>query len=178
MRISPWLKLLLAGAFIGLPSFVRAQAVTLSVQVAIDKASSQRMSYANQGLFFVKARVSNTGADDANIVTWTQSGWSWVSDNPAVVPNIAALQNASTATTLKPGDVYTYEVDLLCSSQTEGPITFRLGFVPDAKLPVSTTVPGIAKSNRVIWSNAVTLRHGCPTIHSSGRKPATRARAG
>lgn len=171
MRNSLRLKLLsLAGtSLIGLPCLGYAKVAPLSVHITIDKASLEDVAFTSHGLFFVKIRIKNLGNTKIKLVTWTQSGWSWVSSTSEVAPNIVALENVPTTTMLRPDRQYSYEVDLLCSSPAGKSITFKLGFVPDAELPVSTAVPGIAKSKRVTWSNAVTLHRGCPTNRPSGR---------
>jgi hypothetical protein len=180
MRSLPRLKLLclVVVLFPGLPARAKAKPATLIVHIAIDKSSLADAVFTSRGLFFVKARIKNVGSNPVQIVTWTQSGWSWVSSNKFVIPNINALKNYPTKTMLKAGEVYSYGADLFCYSRNDKPITFKLGFVPDAKLPVSTAVPGIAQSNRVIWSNAVTLHRRCPTFRATGRQPATRVGAG
>ena len=137
------------------------------VEIAI-KADSLRNDLYHQHGMFQRDAKSHTGDADQTVVVWTQSGWSWLSDNPAIFPEIAAPQNVTFRVNLKPcrgaqeacGD----GLDLHKST----PVTFRLGFYPKAELPISGQ-PNLAGTHHdeITWNNvgatnrrtAMQLRH-------------------
>lgn len=118
------------------------------------KASvSQSPLYRANVRFDVDVTIRNRSAVDQVITVWTQFGWSWISDNPAVEPDISAIQNVPTKIILKPQQAFSGSFEVV-STQPRGPITFRLGFVPNASKPESTAA---APPLNVTWSNTVTV---------------------
>lgn len=108
-------------------------------------------------LFTEAGTLRNISNKKISIIVWTQYGWSWVSDNPAVSPGIEALNNFPRTVTLGPGQEYRADVEMHADMRIHKPVRFHLGFVPNADRPVSL-IPGIKKHKDVIWSNPVILR--------------------
>lgn len=129
-----------------------------SVEVSFRQDSLKTEFFRKTGIFFVDTKIKNISNQNQNIIIWTQQGWSWVSDNPAVAPGIEALKNYPVNITLKPGEEYNGGVEMWLNSRRQmGPVTFRQGFVPRAGVPISANPKLIEKSGGVFWSNAVTL---------------------
>lgn len=129
----------------------------LSVHIAVRQASCKSEAYQHTGGIWVQTKVSNNGTRSRAITEWSQAGWSWVSDNPAVTPDISAAQNFPITVRLTPGWAYRSRVLVHCDQRSRRPLRFRLGFVPRARRPASG-IPGIRKTRDIIWSNPVTLR--------------------
>jgi len=143
-------------------AFVRAQQTgnqrpPFSIQLSIDKDYPlQEEMFRRNGYFRVDANITNVSGEEQTIIVWTQPGWSWVSDNPAVQPDTAALKNYPVTHVLQPGKVYSEGVGLWLSPRTQKPVTFRLGFFARPELPVSER-PDAVPQDQLSWSNAVTL---------------------
>lgn len=129
---------------------------SLSVHVSIVRDGTKDKSFMKSGTFWVETSVKNSGSKDENITVWTQPGWSWVTDNPAVAPDIEATKNIQTTVTLAPGKAYESRVQMHLVARAKKPIKFRLGFVPNTDRPVST-LPANEKPEKVIWSNPLFL---------------------
>jgi hypothetical protein len=159
-RTSVWvlriLSLILYYLVVFAPALARCETVPFKVGIAIDVDSLNAASYKTQGVFFVKYTIRNIGSSDRKITVWTQHGWSWLSSSPDVSPGIEALQNISSRGTLHPGEAYESSVEMWIDPRGKRPVTFRLGFYPDATRPVSKK-KGAELSKAVSWSNDVTL---------------------
>lgn len=138
------------------PASARSDTASFRVQVSIDADSLNAAPYKIRGVFFVKYTITNISVDDQNITVWTQHGWSWLSSSPEVSPGIEALQNISSRGTLHPREIYQSSVEMWTDPRGKRPVTFRLGFYPDATRPVST-MKGTDLGKAVSWSNEVTL---------------------
>ncbi len=128
------------------------------IEISVNQDSLKSDLYKKWGEFLVATKIRNISDADQEIVVWTQQGWSWISDNPNIVPGTEAAQNADTKIELKPGQEYAGAVELFCDPNKDRPLTFRLGFTPKAELPVSDQ-PGFgsAQAKLILWSNAVAL---------------------
>src|SRR5258708_2426943 len=133
------------------PASGRCEAASFTVRIAIDADSLNAAPYKTRGVFFVKTTIRNTSSTDRKITVWTQHGWSWLSSSPDVSPGIEALQNISSRGTLHPGETYESSVEMWIDPRGKGPVTFRLGFYPDATRPVSK-MKGADLSKAVSWS--------------------------
>jgi len=127
------------------------------VEIAIKADSLRNDLYHQHGLFQVDAK-SHTGEADQTVVVWTQSGWSWLSDNPAIFPEIAAQQNVTFRVNLKPAEVHREPVEMGFGLRKSTPVTFRLGFCPKAESPISGQ-PNLAGTHHdeITWSNVGTI---------------------
>ena len=63
------------------------------IEVSVNQDSLKTEMYSKWGEFFVDTKIKNISDAEQEIEVWTQKGWSWVSDNPDVVPGTEALQN-------------------------------------------------------------------------------------
>ena len=106
------------------------------VEITIKADSLRNDLYHQHGMFQVDAK-SHIGDADQTVVAWTQSGWSWLSDNPAIFPGIAAQQNFTFRVNLKPAEVHKEPVEMGFGLHKSTPDTFRLGFCPKAESPLS-----------------------------------------
>ncbi len=138
------------------PASGRCETGAFRVQISIDADSLNAAPYKKRGVFFVKTTITDTSSSDRKITVWTQHGWSWLSSSPDVSPGIEALQNISSRGTLHPGEAYESSVEMWIDPRGKRPVTFRLGFYPDATRPVSK-MKGADLSKAVSWSNEVTL---------------------
>lgn len=131
---------------------------TFEITASISPDSLKSYQYKRDGIFWVDTRIRNLTNKDQQIVVWSQSGWSWISDNHEIVPAIAAQQNVSRTVVIKPGQTYDLSVDVVGSPRTSKPITFRLGFYAKANLPFSGQ-PNFAKlhESEITWSNPLKL---------------------
>ncbi len=126
----------------------------LQVEIAVHEGSLDGEFYKSHGIFFVDTKVTNISHHALEIITWTQYGWSWISNNPQVHPGIEALANVRSSVILKPGQSYARPVEMFSGSYR--PVTFRLGFAPNAERPLSGQ-PNVGESEEIFWSNPVTL---------------------
>ncbi len=133
-----------------------AQTQPLSISIGFIAQSLSSPDYTSRGVFFVNTSVKNESDSDQKITVWTQAGWSWLSDNPHVMPGIEALKNAPATITIKPHTSYDSAAEIFIDKSTKLPITFRLGFYPNASVPVSGMIVK-PPANQIIWSNPVTL---------------------
>ena len=148
-----------------IPLSGRCETAPFEVKIAIDADSLNAAAYKTRGVFWVKTTIRNISSSDRKITTWTQSGWSWLSSSPDVMPGTEAAQNFSSRATLHPGETYESAVEMWIDPRGKRPVTFRLGFYPDATRPVSRlpdATPRESKlkadiSKAVSWSNEVTL---------------------
>jgi len=131
-------------------------APAFQVEIAINEPSVKTDFYKKMGEFFVDTHVTNISDSTQSITVWTQPGWSWVSDTPSITPGTEALKNVPSFVTLKPGQDYKSGAEMFADLHAKRPVTFRLGFVPNTKLPASG-IPGREKDKDIIWSNPVTL---------------------
>ena len=143
------------------PYFASAQQSThqnhpFAVELSIVTASLHKELFSRNGGFLVDAKITNISGEDQTITQWSQPGWSWLSDNPVISPDISALQNFPSTLVLKSSEVYRTRVWLYFYPRSQGPVSFRLGFFPRAKFPVSGR-PNEVPRDQVSWSNAVTL---------------------
>lgn len=128
------------------------------IEVSVNQDSLKTEMYSKWGEFFVDTKIKNISDAEQEIEVWTQKGWSWVSDNPDVVPGTEALQNVPAKIALKPGQEYAGAVEMFCDPNKERPLTFRMGFTPQADRPVSGQAGfGSAEANVIWWSNAAAL---------------------
>jgi hypothetical protein len=116
-----------------------------------------RRPFKTRGVFFVKYTIRNISGSDLKITVWTQHGWSWLSSSPDVCPGIEALQNISSRGTPHPDEAYESSVEMWIDPRGRRPVTFRLGFYPDATRLVSKMKDADLSSKAVSWSNDVTL---------------------
>lgn len=130
---------------------------SLSVNISIDNQSSNDDFRKESRSFLINAAVKNTSDHDITLVIWTAAGWSWVSDNPNIIPYIDAKSNLARPERLKPQQVFSFGVPMTYTSQL--PQTFRLGFVPRSGLPASTSGHPLDEWGGVFWSNQVTLKN-------------------
>lgn len=150
-----WVSLVLFLTVLAPPSG-RCETGAFRVQISIDADSLNAASYTTRGVFFVKYAIGNISGSDQKITVWAQHGWSWLSSSSHVSPGIEALHNVSSRGTLHPGEVYESSVEMWINPRATMPVTFRLGFYPDALRPVSK-MKSADLSKAVSWSNEVTL---------------------
>jgi hypothetical protein len=141
--------------------FARAQQPTdqkgpFTIDLSIVTDSLHKEMFRRNGGFLVYAKIANVSGENQTITVWTQPGWSWVSDNPVIDPDISALKNVPKTRVLQPGEVYGEDVWLYFYPRTQKSVTFRLGFFPRARLPISGRPDAIPR-DQIFWSNAVTL---------------------
>jgi hypothetical protein len=86
-----------------------------------------------------------------------------VTDSKKVTTSQEAAQNIPSIVTLKPGEIYKSSIEMITDPNGKRPITFRLGFIPNAKRPAQN-----AQGPKLIWSNPVMLAEVAKT------KPAAR----
>lgn len=128
------------------------------IEISVNQESLKSDLYKKWGQFRVDTNIRNTSDAEQEIVVWTQQGWSWVSDNPDIVPGTEAAQNADAKIELKPGEEYAGSVDLFCDPNKDRPLTFRLGYSPKTERPVSDQSGfGSVEAKVILWSNAVAL---------------------
>lgn len=125
----------------------------IAVELSILMASLHK---GNGGLL-VQAHITNISQENQTIIVWTQTGWSWLSDNPLIHPATDAKQNVPWKQLLKPGEVFTENVILYLYPRSPMPVTFRLGFFRAAQFPISDQ-PNSIPRDQIVWSNAVTPR--------------------
>jgi hypothetical protein len=134
-----------------------AASVAFKVEASIDEKSLSADFYQTHGGFYVDTEVTNTSDRDQGIIAWSQHGWSWVSSRPEVEPDINALQNIPVRIVLKPNQKYAGKLEMWADQRHKtGPITFRLGFAPEAELPISG-LKNIRKRGVIFWSNTIKL---------------------
>lgn len=114
--------------------------------------------------FVANTIVQNMGAAATTITVWTQPGWSWVSDDADIYPDISALKSAPSSIVLAPGEKYASRVDLACQRRQSSPHVFKLGFLPNAERPASG-IPGIKANRGIAWSNSVDVPRACFVDH-------------
>jgi hypothetical protein len=140
--------------------FILSILLLAPVAVRADETGPFRIEIANSGRpyntggLWITANVTNISDKDQPLARWTQYGWNWASDTPLIVPDISATQNEAQAITLPPGKTYAAPVPVYFATGKRG-VTFRLGFCPAPKAPVSTN-PG--SCGDLYWSNPVTLK--------------------
>lgn len=143
---------------LGVAPALAVEKTDFKVQISIVRSSLRgTTAFRKYGGFFVDTTVVNTGTHDEHITVWTQYGWSWLSNNPDIHPGIEAAKNYSRKIVLMPGQTYSRWVEVWTSRKSDKPVTFRLGFVPNATLPVSGNTKRIDGWGGVYWSNSVTL---------------------
>ncbi len=112
--------------------------------------------------FFVDTFVTNITDKDQDVTVWTQTGWSWLSNNPNFSPGIEALKNSPKKITLKPGQNLHRQVEIWTGEHLKNASNnkFKLGFVASATRPVSGIAdPKDLDPNDVYWSrNWVTYK--------------------
>jgi hypothetical protein len=136
----------------------KADDVDFKIEISVNEDSLKTDMYKKWGEFLVATKIKNISGVEQEIVVWTQQGWSWISDNPDVVPGTEAAQNVDAKIELKPGQEYAGAVELFCDPNKNRPLTFRLGFTPKAALPASDQSGfGSAQAKVILWSNAVAL---------------------
>ncbi len=129
----------------------------LTIEISIDQNSLKTDLYNKYGTFSVETRVKNISDINQEIIVWTRYGWSWTSDLSDIsVEGLAVKKNNPTPVTLKPGQEYIRAIELQNNHQWTGFVTFRLGFVPRAKFPISTNMDKVKRED-IIWSNPVVL---------------------
>jgi hypothetical protein len=128
-----------------------AQVQTFEITAKIDQASLSDDFYRKIGTFVVEVTIKNVSSTVQTISIWTNPDWSWVTDSKDVITNQAASKNFPTSITLKPLEIYRGDVRLGIS-KGKRPITFRLGFIPNATVPVHD-----ARDTALVWSNSVDL---------------------
>jgi len=124
------------------------------VEIAVNSASLQEELYKSQHIFFVDTKVTNVSHREQKLVAWTQYGWSWISSSAQVRPGIEATKNSPARIVLQPGQSYARAVEMF--SMTHRPVTFKLGFAPQAQRPISGQANSAAVGE-LFWSNLVTL---------------------
>lgn len=124
------------------------------IKIAIDRESLATEFYKSAGRFYVDATIRNISSTNQTITVWTNFGWSWVSDQPDIGPGTEALQNFPRQIVLKPRQAYRAPIEMISERHSKIPVTFRLGFVPDASRPASMNRQDYKD---VAWSNFVTL---------------------
>lgn len=127
-----------------------------TVQLSIVTASLHKEMFRRNGGFLVYAKITNVSGKNQTITLWSQPGWSWLSDNPVIHPDISAKQNVSWTRVLEPGEAYGERVGVTFYPRAQTSTTFRLAFFPRAKLPISGR-PNEIPRDQLSWSNAVTL---------------------
>ena len=128
----------------------------LAIEVSIVRDSLPRELFRRGGDFRVQTKITNISGEKQTITVWSQPGWSWLADSPLVHPDTNANQNVSETRVLRPGEVYGEDVGMHFYPRDRKPVTFRLGFFPKAKLPVSGR-PDAIPTDQIFWSNAVRL---------------------
>lgn len=131
-----------------------AQAAEFSTTSEINQTSLSAAFYKLAGRFYVDVSVENVSPSPQTIKVWTNAGWSWVTDSKDVVISQEALQNVPSLINLKPGDVYRGRVEMAAGPMAPRPITFRLGFLPDASHPAMDD-----HEPAIIWSNLISLTY-------------------
>jgi hypothetical protein len=139
-------------ALLMLPSGCPAQGVDFVTTSEINQASLNTSFYRQNGRFYADVSVKNVSVLPQKITVWTNPSWSWVTDSKKVATSQEAGQNIFSIVTLKPGEIYKSRIELATDPNGKGPITFRLGFIPNAKRPVQN-----AQDTKLIWSNPVVL---------------------
>ena len=128
------------------------------VRIRIDQSSLDQPGYQQSGEFFVTTKVTNISHHVEQITAWEQPGWSWVSNNATVQPGVEALHNVAAKIPLAPDQVYSSQVEMWVNRGATGPVTFRLGFVPNASSPASANPSQVNGWGGAFWSNFVTLK--------------------
>jgi hypothetical protein len=144
------LSLLLA--LIALVSGSTAQSADFVTTAKIDQASLKTDFYKQGRRFYTDVTVKNISATPKAVTVWTNPAWSWVTNSKDVMTSQEALQNVPSSITLKPGEIYRGSLEMFADPKGKRPITFRLGFIPDAGSPVQD-----AQNPALIWSNSVVL---------------------
>lgn len=129
-----------------------AQAADFVTTTEISQASLNTDFYQQVGGFYVDVAVKNVSPSSRAITVWTNPGWSWVSDSKDVTTSQEAAQNSPSRITLKPGEAYKGRLEMAADPKGTRPITFRLGFLPDAGRPTMDD-----HDPALIWSTPVTL---------------------
>lgn len=127
-----------------------------AVELSIARDSLHKDLFRRRGDFRVQARITNISAEKQTITVWTQRGWSWLSDSPVIHPDTNANQNLSETRVLRPGEIYSEDVRVHFYPRIQKSVTFRFGFFPRARLPISGRPDAIPR-DQIFWSNAVTL---------------------
>jgi hypothetical protein len=128
-----------------------------SFKVEISFKSKTSRTAEPVGMYFINTKVTNMSDHNQNIIVWTQAGWSWLSSNPAAAaPGTEAAQNVPQAIALKPHQEYDSAVEVF-SDPRRWPVTFKLGFVPRAELPVAGQQDKVGEWGGVFWSNPITF---------------------
>ena len=135
---------------------VKRAKAPFKVEISIDADSLHADVYTQRGQFYIDTKITNISTTTQDIVVWTQQGWSWIADTSDVMPDIAAKKNISTHLTLQPHEAHHGRVVMFANPQKARPVTFRLGFFPQAERPISVQ-PEMATSEAIIWSNSVRL---------------------
>jgi len=129
------------------------------IEISVKEDSLKTDRYKKWGEFMVEMKIKNISDAEQEIVVWTQQGWSWVSDNPDVLPGTEADKNIPAKIDLKPGEEFEGALELFCDPNKSRPLTFRLGFAPKSESPgTDQSGFGAEQAKVILWSNAVALR--------------------
>lgn len=150
------------------PVNASARASSLRVAISIRPASLHCTADSGWCSFVANTLVQNTGVATTVITVWTQPGWSWVSDDAGITPDIDALKNAPSRIELEPGEKYSSLVDLGCLRRQSIQHVFKLGFLPNAERPASG-LPGIKISRKIAWSNQADVPRACYVLPATSR---------
>jgi hypothetical protein len=134
------------------PSQAATNAEKFATTAEIDRASLDTDLYKRAGRFYTDVTVKNIGASPQAITTWTNPGWSWVTDSEGVDVSQEAAKNFPSPIKLKSGEIYKSRLEMATNPKGFRPVTFRLGFLPNASTPITD-----AHDPTLIWSNPVML---------------------
>lgn len=131
-------------------------APSLKVEISINEDSLKTDFYKETNRFYIDAIIKNISNKDQDIIVWTQAGWSWTSNNQEISPGKEARKNFPTKITLNSNQEYRQGIEIWSDPHKKIPVTFRLGFFPNAELPIPKWTD-IDASKGIIWSNPVAL---------------------
>ena len=114
-----------------------ASPADFEVAAKIDESTLSSDFYQQAGRFYVNATVKNISTSPKNMIVWTNQTWSWVTDDGRVSTSQEAAKNSPSVITLAPLETYQETLEMATDPQGKKPITFRLGFLPTASLPVT-----------------------------------------
>jgi hypothetical protein len=141
-------------ALFALVSGSTAQTTSFATTAEIDHASLKTNLYEKGGRFHAKVTVKNISDTPKVITVWGNPGWSWVTDSTYVFTSQEALENCRTRITLNPGEIYRSSIEMATTPKGKRPVTFRLGYIPDAEIPLQDT-----RDPAITWSNSMSLAH-------------------
>jgi hypothetical protein len=149
-------------AILVLPCGCPAQGVDFITTAEINQVSLNTSFYKQHGRFYADVSVRNVSGLPQKITVWTNPSWSWVTDSKKVTTSQEAAQNVPSIVMLKPGEIYKSSIEMTTNPNGKRPITFRLGFIPNAKRPAQNT-----QDPKLIWSNLVMLAQVATTKRAS-----------